>query len=95
MPSPNERPWVFPIKAYSYAIDCMRAIQARESIEGDKMHPGWKRQYSYHAFVKALIEQVDQEKQEAMARGNRGVGVMRSISVHKQPDDEEEGAAGE
>lgn len=59
--------WTFPVKAYSYAIDCMRAIQVRQEL-GQEMSAGWEKQYSYHAFVKALIERVDQEELEKGAK---------------------------
>jgi hypothetical protein len=92
MAGAEQKPWTFPAKAYGYAIDRMRSIQVRRSIEGDEMLRGWDREYSYHAFVKALIERVDQESQEKDARADKGVGVMRFKSINKEEQDEAEGA---
>lgn len=85
--------WVFPVKAYGYAIDRMRTIQVRRETEGKEMLAAWDREYSYHAFVKSLIERVDQQEQEKTAHGDKGIGIMRSKSLHKEEDQEPATAA--
>lgn len=69
--SRTDRPWTFPVGAYGYAIDRMRAIQARRDTEGKEMLPGWEREYRYHAWVKELIEWIDQAELEKTAAADR------------------------
>ena len=59
---------------YGYAIERIRALEIRRSVDGGEMLEGWKRELQVMLDIKTLIEWLDQQELERLAAADRTKG---------------------